>query len=497
MSLVKTTLLLYSLASVVSCLPSPSPSPAGASTTSRSLVVRVRLENGSIDKLQVDSDDMSFNQILQHYSRPSDATILVGNEIVDDDSASLSSLGLKNGTMITIRRGVARANETVTAPHVSKGSKPSFATPTEVFQPFPELAKNVQSAIRARSRRRSSGVSSYADLANIQSSLHVVEPQPKGRIQRVYMCATSAARFHSSCIAALSGSNRVGLLLGTIQSERLELKPPKARTSLSSMPSAQDYCQVAKVHALWEPPQQSVSGQPYDASSLLKRDDSFQRVLKVATYLGLQPIGWIFTYSENRHDVEADGLPVWAQDVKTGSLLQIEEMKERQFEGAKFATLAMSAATGATEAFQISDVAVQMVSEGMLLHKPGRIVSTQYAVIVDGREAKSIDTVLCLVNTALLSHKGTYSGDSAKKSTKKNGSLTAKAKKAILQAIDNDSALLSLFSDFDILLALDMMLLPQEMQDLCSVLQKWTRGQKQGSQVSAMLKRKLKSVLHS
>ena len=498
MTLLNTMLVLCSLATLASCLPSPT---CGA--TSNSLVVRVRLENGSIDKIQVDSDDTSLNRILQQYSRPSDATILVGNKIVDDDSLSLSSLGFKNGSMITIRLA---ANTTATATDVLRKSTPSFAVPKATFQPFPELAKNLQSAIRARSRRRSSGLSSYGDLANIQSSLHVVEPQPKGRIHRVYMCATSAARFHSSCIARLTttttttetGSNRVGLLLGSIHSERVDLKPPKARTSLSSMPSAQDYCQVAKVHTLWEPPQEygRGRGESYDASSLLKRDDSFQRVLRVANYLGLEPIGWIFSYSENRHD--ADGLPVWAQDVKTGSLLQIEEMKERESEGAKFVTLAMSATTGATEAFQISDVAVQMVSEGLLLDGTARIVSTQCEVVVDGRETNMLDTVLCLVNTALLSHTGTYAGgDSAKKSTKKNGNLTTKAKKAILQAIDNDSALLSLLSDFYTLLALDIILLPQEMKDLCSVLQKWTRGQKQGTQVSDILKRKLKSVLQS
>jgi hypothetical protein len=41
-----------------------------------------------------------LKEILQPYSRPLDATILVGNEIVDDDSLSLSSLGLKNGSII-------------------------------------------------------------------------------------------------------------------------------------------------------------------------------------------------------------------------------------------------------------------------------------------------------------------------------------------------------------------------------------------------------------
>ena len=478
-------LLLCIACSELALASAPPPPPSG-------MILRIRLEDGSMEKIQVASEDISLNQVLKRFSPSTESTILVGTKRIDDASQSISTLGLKNGSIITIRA----SNKKTTEP-------PSFALPKETFQPFPDLAKNLQSAIRARARQRTGGSSSYTALANLHDSLHVVEHQPKGTLQRVYMCATSAQRFSQS-----GSGSRVGLLLGTVQRERVELKPAKARTSLSSKPSAQDFCQVCKVHALWEPPQQQKQQPPnndddqqqqcYDATSLLERDDSVQRIIRVASYLGLQPIGWIFTYSDNRHEDNGDGLPVFAPDIKTGALLQIQEMKLRQQQGADFVTVAMDATSGATEAFQLSNVAVQMVSEGMLLDDGGRHVSTSHAIVVDGRETKSLDTVLCLVNSALLSHEGLYAGScSTKKPTKKNGSLTIKTRKALLQALDESSTLplLNILSDFHILVALDVLLLPEETQDLCRVVQKWARGQKQGTQLPSTLKRKLTLLL--
>lgn len=330
-----------------------------------------------------------------------------------------------------------------------------------------------------------------------------MEPQPVAPLLRVYMCHVSAARFHASCTK--EQQQRVGLLLGTIQRERVDTKPKKMRTSLSSTPSDADFCQVAKVHAIYEPPQTppKANDKMYDASALLNRNDaSLQRILKLADYLGLQPVGWIFTYPENRHGNDNEGLPVWCADIQTGAQLQIAEMKARdRIEGAKFATLAMDAATGATEAFALSDVVVQMVAEDMLMleDENDRHVKTQNAVVVDGRETKSLDSVLCLVNTALLSHDGLYA--SSTKPTKKNGSLTKKTKKALVAALGekNDGKLLTLLGEFRILVALDTLLHhnDDEMQGLCQAVRKWARGQKQGTTVPANLKRKLTTLLSS
>ena len=220
--------------------------------------------------------------------------------------------------------------------------------------------------------------------------------------------------------------------------------------------------------------------------------------MAVAEELGLVPIGWMFSHKDNRHQ-DDEALPVFGLDVKTAAKLQITNMQQRnEIDGRKFATLAMDATTGATEAFQLSDVSVQMVHEEMIITNPGesrRLVPTKHAVLVDGRETKELDSVLCLVNTAMLSHAGAYSGTIA--SVKKNGSLTNKARKALIAALDDDRKLLEQLCDFNALLALDQSLSKDDSQQLCQLVRKWARGQKQGTEVGSKLKRQLRIVLES
>ena len=70
-------------------------------------------------------------------------------------------------------------------------------------------------------------------------------------------------------------------------------------------------------------------------------------------------------------DDDDDALPVYAPDVVAAYLLQITNMRGRlggkagqEKVGGNFVTLAMGARTGSCKAFQMSDVAVQMVSKG-------------------------------------------------------------------------------------------------------------------------------------
>jgi hypothetical protein len=145
-----------------------------------------------------------------------------------------------------------------------------------------------------------------------------------------------------------------------------------------------------------------------------------------------------------------------------------------------------------------------MASEGMLLlnekKAPSRHVPTKHAILVDGQETNTLDSVLCLVNTALLSHEGPYAGNE-KKPTKKNGTLNAKTKKALLAAMtnsnDDDGPLLQLLCDFQVLVALDShaTMKDADMQEMCRVVRKFARGQKQGATLSSKLKRKLQTML--
>jgi hypothetical protein len=323
------------------------------------------------------------------------------------------------------------------------------------------------------------------------------------------MCHKSAERFQTNGFVKNNAKKtqnaaplcRVGLLLGTIQTERVEKGRRKARTSLSSQTSDADFCTVAKVQAIYEPPSQKTTTGVYDASlgqTLLQQNP---RVLVLAEHLGLIPVGWIFSYQDERHKDE-EALPVFGLDVQTGAKLQIDNMRSRgHSEGAKFVTLAMDANTGATEAFQLSDVSVQMVHEGMLVASEGtsqRQVPTKHGVVVDGKEIKELDSVLCLVNTAMLSHAGSYAGKTAASSVKKNGSLTTKTKKALMSALkEDDRRLLEELCDLNTLLALDQSVSNEDTEEWCQLVRKWARGQKEGTQVNGKLKMRLQGVLET
>jgi hypothetical protein len=197
-------------------------------------------------------------------------------------------------------------------------------------------------------------------------------------------------------------------------------------------------------------------------------------------------------------------LPVWGHDVWNGAHLQIANMKRNnREEGAKFVTLAMDANTGVTEAFQFSKVSVQMVAQDMWDgNEMSRFITTRHEIIVDGKETTQLDSVLCLINTAMLSHEGSFAGQTLNSVNKKNGSLTKKTKERLLAALEKDESgdrcsLLDSLRDFNILMALDELLPLEDMEELCRLVRKWVRGQKRGTKVERKLKLVLQSVLNS
>ena len=178
---------------------------------------------------------------------------------------SLEDLGFKHGSLVTIH---SHTNKDVSSQPPKSKMRTSNKQQHRRFDPFPELAKDYDTALRnAKIRRNTAGGStSYSTLAALQSSLHTVEPQSIGTIQRIYMCHVAAAKFHARCSnkdpTSASSRNGVALLLGTITTERKDLhQPKKARTSLSSTVESDQYCCAARVHAIWEPP----PPQPYKA----------------------------------------------------------------------------------------------------------------------------------------------------------------------------------------------------------------------------------------
>jgi hypothetical protein len=256
----------------------------------------------------------------------------------------------------------------------------------------------------------------------------------------------------------------------------------------------------------------------------MNNDSEFLRALKIAEALGMQLCGWIYSYTEDRlgndpqqdkttKSGEQDALPVFGRDIVVGALGQIQKMKKSGRDvGSKFITLALDARTGATEAFQLSDVSVQMVAEGVISPfsqlKPlqnsdanqfaKRFFKTADPVIIDTKETHTVDSVLCLINTALLSHQGKFVKDGSLPVKKGGGGLTPKTKQSltsILQEDNNDESLLSKLCDFNILIALSKLIEEKDMDDICKLVTKFSNGQRKGTSVNQHLKHVLISVL--
>jgi hypothetical protein len=457
------------------------------------LVLRIRLPNGSIEKLLVqDPDQVQLDEALTKFDLQDTSVSSPSGDIVDT-SKSIASLGLKHGTLLTVKSNLFKSKLNDSQPSKVNGE----ITPR--WDPFPDLAKDYEKAIRqSKLRSARKGGMTYSALLKIQDELHNVEPQPESTLKRLYMCHISAEKFQSACIRRGNPpivNNKVGILFGTITRERVNPNA-KTRTSLSSTTETDNYCQDAKVHAIWSPPD---TKQPNaNLVCLHPLREKYPDVMRVATWLGLEPVGWIFTYNDDRHDNENDGLPVLSQDIQTGATLQIENMRASDRQNDAFVTLAMDAKTGASEAFQLSDVCVQMVAQNMFQTPiTGRYVTTRHAVLVDGQETNNLDTVLCLVNTALLSHEGLFSGSANNSVTKTGHMVTKTTRKAIKKAIEtsNDAALMQTLCDFSLLLALDSILGPKDCELLCSNARKWARGQKRGTLVDDELKKRLLSIV--
>ena len=577
-------------------------SPATATPTGAARILRIRHLDGSVSRVAVPAGregETTLGDILASSNIQGEgAKVIIGQgpdqtPLADGDvtSKSIAELDLRHGSLITLARPDAAAapssggmKKKVMTKAAPAANSPADDISSGRFDPFPALAKpaaHSAAARRLRALAHSSRGQSYERISKLRECLHQVEPQPEGPVKRVYMCTVSADRFKDGCtvkptkkqiVAANKAGtvdqlrnrlvNRMGLCFGTIGSERVDQKRDKVRTSLSTPLYEREMCGVAKVQAIWEPSQRQGQGegQRYDATRACRFEDDrdIKRAIRIADALGLRPVGWLYSYSEDRHaagsgagtggsgddnGADEDALPVYAPDVYYGALLQIGNMKSKlgREEGKKFVTLALDGRSGATEAFQLSDVSVQMVAEG-LIPKPmdvnadaddgsekktkkksssktikkgdkkskklpapssDRFVTAKEKFLVDSEETTELDSVLCLVNTALLGHTGTFCGKQGESSVTKKGQLTGKTKKRILAALDkseksdHDVDLFEALCDFNALYALDGMLKKADMDSLCGLVKKWARGQKRGTECSKSVRAALRFALET
>lgn len=435
------------------------------STSSRSITLRVRFPDGSMKRIS-SSTRSSLREALAPLmaDKNEDLTIRLGATELQIE-ACIEELGLEHGSLLSL---VSKTRHTET--HLPSFRRRSFVGR---FDPFPELAKDYEAALQQlRLSRR--GTATYADIENLQAQLHRVEPQDAGPLKRLYLCQISAERF------AQQSDRKYALLLGTTQREPNDSSRPP--TVLQRPSTEADYCHVAKVQAI------------HEASTMEELVQFWQKdskVRQVSKWLGLECIGWMFSYVNER-----EMIPLHSKEIVQAAKLQIERMKATK--KASFLTVALHRPTGATEAFQISDVCVQMVAEDNLLADGndqqcnGRLTKTRHSIIVDGKETKDLDTVLCVINTALLADNGTFAAGG--KATRKSGGLTKKARKAVASAVDNSD--FSMLCSFSILLGLYQDgLSAQHCEELCLLVRKWTKGQAKGLAMNPALKQAIRSLV--
>lgn len=495
---------------------------SAAIAASPPLLLRIRQKDGALRRVVLTSgpEDVTLSQLLLPSEAKGDTIVSSssssGGNVVLDATKTLTELRLnRNGTLLTLSS--AAADETSTT-NERRSSTSLRRVVEKRFDPYPDLAKRTsyrRTKALLRARGESARSSSYADVERLRDAMHRVDVGGKSNAaKRAYMCGDAAARFRASC--GDGRRQRAGLLLGTVATEREDrTNKGKSRTSLSSTTESEKRCKAVRVHAVWDPSTSSgtrTKPNAYDTDSLRAAcddDDDGARELSLAARLGLRPVGWIYSYADSETRREAE-LPVLARDVHHGARLQASVMRRRSLSSNEkddtdvpFVTLAMDAATGAAEAFQLVDAAVQAVAEGVLSGPSDddapeeRNLRASDPVLVDGQETQEVDSVLCLVNTAVLSHKGRHCVNDASAVLTKKGALTGKIKRQILSALTSGGKedALRILCDFQVLCGLDRLLGKSDMDELIELVSLYARGQKKSTKIGSRLRLQLEGVL--
>jgi len=531
---------------LVFAMESSSPSPP-------SMILRIRRPNGKVTHLQIKNPNESTirgiaSSILENGENVNkdDAhndvtaegnkfTLGIPTGVSLDGNKPISELNLKNGAMICC------VNDNNNNTSKKSSGQRKIIEEKDVFDPFPDLAKPryTSAARKARAMANLKRGMTFNDISKLSSSMHTVQAQENGKIKRVYLCSNSIPTFQSSSFDKKQQrvTPKIALLFGTYGSERVEPEQSKkkARTSLSSQSEDTKFCDIVKVQTIWEIPSQKPSTEhAYDwscvESSLMnengdkEKNDVVEQAIRLASKLNLHIVGWIYSHNGG-NEREESKVPVLGRDVIIASKIQcriMQHCKEKDGgheEWKGFVTCAMDVLSGATEVYQISDQVVQMVSEGILLTGPAegeghtknnnrnRYVSTSDPVVVDGKEVREVDSLLCLVNTALLSHKGSFSSGRSNGGNKltglvkaSTGNLTTKGRKQLISALqlsnnDSSSQFMDLLLDFNLLFGISKLLAAADAEQLAKLVFKFSRGQKKSSVLGGQLKLSLESLL--
>jgi hypothetical protein len=523
-------------------------------TTTTTMILRVRAPDGSLQRLQLTEKirQLTIAELLENLQvtttgndnkkkKISSFTVQLDGMAVATSMRIADMPRLKHGSVLAVvinpltsevKTPGTKARNSDDADADATGKKTPL--PPSSFVPFPDLAKRWNDR-RYRANKNKKPTSYAALTAYRDATVHRIEEvsQPK-RIEQIYICQNMARRFVEM---DNGGTDNDVLILGTIARQH----KTKARHSLDDQKTLHKTTLIAKSQAMVVPSEE--------------KDDVWK---DVAMYLGLEPIGWMVaaavTMPTGQKDTnEKSSLLPTSAAILRAARFQIDVMRQKaqrpqqphgttsttndHFEG--FCTIAMDRSSGATEAYQLTDVTVQMVAEG-LFHETttntfdatkradkndhdtnNNILRTKHPIWVDGGESNSLDTLLCLVNTAVLSHTGWYSTKTTRTVKKTNGRLTKVTRTKLLAALqlpkgkaagngenNGDAAALDILCDFDLLVALVRMLRStppnKNKQDgdddgraLCETVQQYAKGLKRTTKLNPALRQRIVDLIQS
>lgn len=314
-----------------------------------------------------------------------------------DDSAQLGALGLGHGDLLYLHTSDTVSNEMV---HItSKGVKKTIGKGGVILpQDFETAATKKGFRPGLRDLRSMKMHWTLAEFAALDAQYNFKVTAPKESVCKQVSLNGDACNVFQMYVRSYAFAPRCGYLFGRYDEENSK----------------------TIVDVIYEPPQQVDASGELCLSEYTPDDLPLDSVLQVASSLGLQKVGWIFSHPYRNASSDSENSD--EDDEYRFTAFELLESAEQQMEACggslsnvdkcKFVTVVVTAnAEGMAEfdAFQCSPLCLQMTDAGALLEheeKPGCCkVSETFTALVEGKPATAVSTSYFLSVVAIVQHK--------------------------------------------------------------------------------------------
>ncbi|GJQ11792.1 hypothetical protein GpartN1_g3583.t1 [Galdieria partita] len=376
------------------------------------MIIRLRLPDGSTKRVEAKNDETIaglLDSLKEDWLHLEVFRSLRETESLDLN-ATVEDSGLKHGDMLYLKGTLAKAEEAVETPRETEEGSSAVNTDQQNSR-LNSVRNGFQPKITSRCLHGPRGMcehcmpkedpkeryrraveqlhglrgGSIAALEAAEAMKFHIKPQEESFASSVSVDHDAAFSFQANLVSIGFQQQRLGFLYGRVEDSALVFvdciyEPPQ--------------CGTYQMYKL-ESPQEN----PNAAESKMRAD-------KLASLLGLQKVGWIFS-SKPRKCIFS------AVDIMTACQFQCEAEELHGEDASKaFVTITVSVTEeGMTrfEAYQISDLCLNMYKAGVFVPveeqkpKSGKI-RTKEEVIVEGIECRSIDTDFFLVSVPIKDH---------------------------------------------------------------------------------------------